>query len=94
MSVPNPALSIGDILAGLKELRSQSGDAERSVNAWRLVTSAHGNPEAGAVLDFAQEHGLVGSCADYEGGSDGAVRHSFLWKNPIDGSTSGALPLK
>jgi serine/threonine-protein kinase len=92
MSDQNAALSVGDILAGLKELRSQSDDAERSANAWRLLTRAYGNPEAGAVLDFAQEHGLVRSCADYEGGTDGGPRHSFLWKNPIDRSEMVWIP--
>ena len=45
-------------LHALTQLAKQEPSAKRHASAWAVVTSAAGNPDAHAVLDFACENEL------------------------------------
>jgi serine/threonine-protein kinase len=74
-------------LLELRGLHAQPGDAERSAQAWRVVTGAAGNPDFHAVLDFAMENGLVVACEQTD-----RTAANGRWTNPTDGSEMVWIP--
>lgn len=74
-----------EILVELQALpRKRISKQARAERAWKLVLSAYGNSDFGAVLDYAMENDLVRSL--------GEMTRSSMWVNPIDGSEMIWIP--
>jgi formylglycine-generating enzyme required for sulfatase activity len=85
-----PAASAPPSAKALHELTLLAGQhpsPERTAATWRLVTSAAGNPDAHAVLDFAREAELVLPCDQTD-----STAPNLTWRNPLDGSEMVWVP--
>ncbi len=71
----------------LMQLAKQQPSPQRSLAAWRFVTSVAGNPDAHGVLDYARENELVLPCEHTDGETA-----NLTWTNPIDGSEMVWIP--
>ncbi len=74
-------------IVDLEALAKKKPDKARAVEAWRVVTSAAGNPDAHAVIDFAREHELVLPCEHTD-----HTKANLTWTNPLDGSEMVWIP--
>jgi serine/threonine-protein kinase len=73
------------VLVELQALpRKRISKQARAERAWKLVLSAYGNSDFGAILDFAMENDLVRSL--------GETTRSSMWVNPLDGSEMIWIP--
>jgi serine/threonine-protein kinase len=82
---------IGEILAGLEQVRRESDPARRNGLAWWWLTRAFGIAEWGPVVDFAVEHDLARPCVTSQTKRREPLS-PVVWTNPIDGSEMIWIP--
>jgi serine/threonine-protein kinase len=74
-------------LQELVQLAKQQESPARAAAAWAVVTSASGNPDVHAVLDFARENELILPCEQTD-----STATNLTWTSPIDGSEMVWIP--
>lgn len=87
ISAKQSAPPSSDALHQLTLLAKHQPGKKRAEAAWRVVTGVTGNPDAGAVIDFARENELVLPCDQTD-----PAAPNLTWTNPLDGSEMVWIP--